>query len=122
MDQVGLELGKIKPINGFSRVAAKIAHDIDKTTTIYRRFDQLSARNLLYLQAEIAELESLMRGYDYDDLKARDSVALESHTDWRSFERYGTQTDHEGNFIYPREAKRMRAVLEIREKLKIYRK
>jgi len=61
MNPTALELGRArqKPIHGFPRVAAKIAHDCNKTTTIYRRFDRLSACNLLYLQAELAELEAL---------------------------------------------------------------
>jgi hypothetical protein len=68
MNQGAAELGRVKPINGFPRVADKVASDIDKATTIYRRFDRLSARNLLFLEAELAELEALQNKYDADDL------------------------------------------------------
>jgi hypothetical protein len=44
-------LDKPIPIQGFPRVADKIAHDPDNTSTIFRRFDRLSARNLLFLEA-----------------------------------------------------------------------
>lgn len=72
MNQVASELGRLKPSDGFPLVADKIASDADKTTTIYRRFDRLSARNLLLLQGELAELETLQNRYDAEDLKKRD--------------------------------------------------
>ena len=49
---------KISYLKGYPSLAAFIASDKDKSTVIYRRFDRLSARNLLYLQSELAELEA----------------------------------------------------------------
>jgi len=72
MNQAGAELARLKPIDGFPLVADKITSDVDKTTTIYRRFDRLSARNLLLLQAELAELETLQNRYDANNLKKKD--------------------------------------------------
>jgi hypothetical protein len=43
---------------GYPRYAAFIANDEDRSTTIYRRFERLSARNLLYLETELSELEA----------------------------------------------------------------
>jgi hypothetical protein len=43
---------------GYPRYSAFIASDEDKSTTIFRRFQRLSARNLLYLESELAELEA----------------------------------------------------------------
>lgn len=43
---------------GYPRFAAFIAEDKDKSSTIYRRFERLGARNLLYLESELAELEA----------------------------------------------------------------
>lgn len=74
-------------INGFPSVAAKIACDTDKTTTIYRRFDRLSARNLLFLQAQVAELEGLQDRYDAEDLKTGDLVTKQCQSDWTDFVR-----------------------------------
>lgn len=45
-------------VMGYPRYAAFIANDEDRSTTIYRRFERLSARNLLYLETELAELEA----------------------------------------------------------------
>jgi hypothetical protein len=42
----------------YPRFAAIIAEDKDKSSTIYRRFERLAARNILYLEAELAELEA----------------------------------------------------------------
>jgi len=115
------ELARVKPINGFPRVADKIASDPDKTTTIYRRFDRLSARNLLFLEAEIAELEALQNKYDANDLVAANQVVIDSHSDWRKFERYANEKDQDGRHTQPSQAAKMELALKIKEKLKEYR-
>ena len=97
-----IELSGVKPINGFPRVADKLASDPDKTTSIFRRFDRLSSRNLLFLEAELAELEALQNKYDEDDLIAADRMIIDCHSDWRKFERYGTERDEHGNPRNPR--------------------
>ncbi|KAH8803454.1 hypothetical protein F5884DRAFT_507896 [Xylogone sp. PMI_703] len=109
-----------KPINGFPRVADKIASDPDKTTTIYRRFDRLAARNLLYLEAELAELEALQDQYDLTDLNAASQIVISSQSDWRRFEKYGNEKDAEGNYTQPDQAAKMKLALQIKEKLKEY--
>lgn len=114
-------LARAKPINGFPRVADKIASDPDKTTTIYRRFDKLSARNLLFLESEIAELEALQNKYDADDLLAANQVVIECHSDWRKFERYANEKDQNGKLTQPNQAAKMELALKIKGKLKEYR-
>jgi hypothetical protein len=49
---------------GYPRFAAFIAEDKDKSSTIYRRFERLGARNLLYLESELAELEAKQDAMD----------------------------------------------------------
>lgn len=115
------EPARVKPINGFPRVADKIASDPDKTTTIYRRFDRLSARNLLFLEAEIAELEALQNKYDANDLISANQVVIDSHSDWRKFERYANEKDEDGKHTQPSQAAKMELALKIKEKLKEYR-
>jgi hypothetical protein len=53
----GSESATVGDCNGFIAVSNQIASDPDKRRTICRRFDALSARNLLFYQAELAELE-----------------------------------------------------------------
>ncbi|KAK5456261.1 hypothetical protein LTS15_005580 [Exophiala xenobiotica] len=58
---------KLHYISGFQDLASFISSDIDGDATIFRRFETLSARNLLYLQSEMAELEALQARYDQED-------------------------------------------------------
>lgn len=123
MNPVAAELARLKPIDGFPRVADKIASDHDKTTTIYRRFDRLSARNLLLLQAELAELETLQNRYDAEDFKKRDQTTIDCHREWRQFEKHSTATNNNGQIIQPGQdqKERMEIAMKIRAKLKEYR-
>lgn len=99
---------------GFIAVAAKIAADPDKSTTIYRRFDALSARNLLFYQAELGELEDLQIQYDAEDQRARDPASIECKHDWEAFADHAKE---EG-----RERKKMELAMKIRVTLEKYRK
>lgn len=53
-------------LNGFPTFAAYIASDPE--LAIYRKFDFLSARNLLYLQGELITLEAELKEFDALDL------------------------------------------------------
>ncbi|KAH7400465.1 hypothetical protein BKA64DRAFT_642608 [Cadophora sp. MPI-SDFR-AT-0126] len=69
---------KIRPWNkflpGYPRYSAFIASDEDKSTTIFRRFQRLSTRNLLYLESELSELEAAQ---DKLDAEAKQDDDLE---------------------------------------------
>ncbi|TVY18730.1 hypothetical protein LARI1_G002861 [Lachnellula arida] len=110
-----IELGpkNVTSKRGFALVASKINSDVDKTTTIYRRFDELSARNLLFYQAELAELEEELKENDEEDSQARDEVAVDCQRDWSVFERSA------GEGVV-REKRRMELVMKVREKLGKY--
>ena len=72
------DMTEIRYVKGYPSLAAFIASDRDKSTAIYRRFDRLSARNLLYMQSELVELEARQDAFDADDsqgtLEAKDSA------------------------------------------------
>jgi hypothetical protein len=72
---------KVAGTCGFALVASKLNSDVDKTTTIYQRFDQLSARNLLFYQAELAELEEQQKRQDTEDRDAKDQASIECQSD-----------------------------------------
>ena len=108
------------PARGFALVASKIASDSDKTTTIYRRFDELSARNLLFYQAELAELEGQQSDYDEVDLNAKDQASIECQRDWSEFEKHANED--ENGMVQRREKEKMNLAMKIREKLEKYRK
>jgi len=91
MSNSDVELGDnndVNPGRGFALVAAKINKDNDKTSTIYRRFDELSARNLLFYQAELAELEEELALLDNEDRKAPDEISVACQMDWSSFRKH----------------------------------
>ena len=103
----------IRYVKGYPSLAAFIASDRDKSTSIYRRFDRLSARNLLYLQSELVELEARQDVYDAED---RDLATHEkaSTRNWGIFKEKAQET---GNM---REYKRMELVMDIRASIKEY--
>jgi hypothetical protein len=121
MNQSISSLDKPKPIQGFPRVADRIAFDPDKTSTIFRRFDCLSARNLLFLEAQLAELEARQNRSDEQDLIAAALTIVECHSDWRKFEAYATERNGDGSFAKPDQAAKMELALEIKDKLNEYR-
>jgi hypothetical protein len=57
-------------LDGFPSFAEFIAKDSD--AAIYRKYEHLSARNLLYLQSELHELEGQLQGLDLQDFQNKD--------------------------------------------------
>ncbi len=122
MNSFAIQIDKVEPIEGFPRVAYKLASDPDRTTTLFRRFDQLSARNLLYLEAELAQLEAQQNRFDDQDLIAADETTLECHTNWSKFDRHAKEKNTDTTFKQPGQAAKMELALKIRGKIKEYRK
>lgn len=118
---IGYELPATKRLHGFPRVAQKLASDPDKTTTIFRRFDRLSARNLILLEAELAELEERLDRLDEGDKKLTSEEDLSCNTEWGPFERLATKRDENGNPTNQGQAAKLELILKIRAKLKEYR-
>ena len=100
--------------NGFSSVAAFIAEDPDNTSTIYRRFDRLAARNLLYLQARLQKLEAVQDKLDNENLLNGDLEASKAASSWEDFEALAITSE--------REKKRMEMADQIQVTLKAYRR
>ena len=109
-------------ISGFADLAKVIASDIDGDAAIFKRFDTLGARNLIYLQSELAELEALQRQFDLEDAADRARADMwqkigPSTRDWGSFVKGADVPTSSGDRL----KKRMDLVIAIREKLKEYR-
>lgn len=102
------------PLRGFALVASKIVSDADRTTTLYRRFDELAARNLLLYQAELEELEEQLRDFDRTDSQLRDERSVECQHDFAEFERCAEEN-------VTREKEKMILMMKIRSRLEIYR-
>lgn len=54
----------------------------DNTSTIFRRFDDLAARNLLYLQSQLQELEAAQDEHDQEVLLNGDLDDKRAATSW----------------------------------------
>jgi hypothetical protein len=65
---------QVNYVNGYASLASFIASDADRGTAIFRRFDRLSARNLLHLQSELEELQELQDQFDKEDSRGTTSV------------------------------------------------
>lgn len=102
-------------VEGYSSLAGFIASDSDKSTAIYRRFHRLSARNLLYYQSELAELEAEQDALDAEDAcPTRSTVAKESARNWQILTE---RANEQGNI---RERRRLDVAEQIRRILKEY--
>lgn len=84
---------RIRYVDGFPSLANFIASDRDGTSTIFKRFNRLAARNLLLLQSELAELEARLDEYDRED-SDRGMEVLQSLRNW---EEYKARNDKESD-------------------------
>jgi hypothetical protein len=108
-----IELGlQQPPLDGYAEVSEFIAGDPDNETFVFRRFHKTSARNLLYLQAEILELERRQEEYDREQA---DMELAQAGRRWETFARNAKIPDREGEQL------RMELAREIRVKIKEYR-
>jgi hypothetical protein len=94
-------------IDGFPSLAAFIASDRDGTSTIFKRFNRLAARNLLLLQSELAELEAQLDAFD--DIDRGSMEHKQSLRNWKDYKSINTQNSD-----------RMELMEKIRSTLKEY--
>ena len=98
-------------LEGYPKFAEFIAKDRD--AAIYRRFQYLSARNLLYQQSEIHDIEEQLEKLDYED--AKDIANVNAQSAARQWHRYASNTDAHS-------VRRRELQSKIETKLKKYRK
>jgi len=66
---VEMQNAKRTIVNGYPTIADFISRDKNCSTSIYRSYHRLTSRNLLYLEAELFELEKKQDEFDGQDLK-----------------------------------------------------
>jgi hypothetical protein len=84
--------------NGYPSLAKWIAHDPDNESYVFRRFDKLSARNLLNLQSQLISLESELDRLDEAMWLSGNPDVILSMSRWESFKeraKDSTQPEHE---------------------------
>jgi hypothetical protein len=108
-----LEIGitEIQYVKGYPSLASFISSDKDRSTAIYRRFDGLAARNILYLQSELAELEARQRIFDAEDVNGS-MLDKACARNWSDFKRISLEDE--------KQKERMQLAMDIRRTLKEY--
>lgn len=121
-------------MDGYAKIATLMGAYPE--VAIIRRFAALNAQNILYMQAELVDLESRLRRYEEEDRSSGDQNRVDYAVDWfklsnavdaspSSGSQTGTSTNDEsekaddGDNEVP-QGRRWRLVLQIREKLKEY--
>lgn len=107
----------IRPLDGFQSLSEFIASDFDHTSLVFERFDKLAARNLLYLQSELSNLQAQQDVLDAEDRSVEhgDRVTKECAMNWEAFSTAAATRD-------PKQEKRMELVQKIRKAMTEYRK
>lgn len=105
--------------NGYATVAKTISQDPDKETYIFRRFDRLTARNLINLQGELLTLEEEL---DALDAKAASSPDPDLHLSMRSWKAMKANAEDCRTRDGVEEKKRIEIAGELQVKLRQYRK
>lgn len=103
-----------QPKKGFAQAARWIALDPDKETFIYRRFGELAARNLMYLQSELLVLENKLDQLDINDAIDFDANDRNGIMTWEILEGQFNCGDKDAIV-------RMDLIVTMRAKLKEYR-
>ena len=112
---VQAESGLIRPLDGFPSLADALSSDPDQTCLVFKRFSKLAARNLLYLQSELADLQAQQDRFDMQDqsLEHGDLESKRCAMNWESFKEAAKVPDSS-------QYQRMALVKKIREKMKEY--
>ncbi|PQE24158.1 chorismate mutase protein [Rutstroemia sp. NJR-2017a BVV2] len=116
-----VEAKNLKPeyLPGFAEFSHFIASD--DVFTIYRRFETLSARNILYLQSELQSLECQLQKLDEEDAALINSGATGAEKDHveeaaRVWESFSAQVDAG----VERQVAKMKVLRRVREVMKEY--
>jgi hypothetical protein len=105
---------KMNPTSeGFATIAEWIALDPNNETFIFRKFDRLAARNLLYLHARIMVLETEFERLDKEVAQSNDMALKDAARTWEQL----VQKDSEG---HEHARRHIKLVIEMKQALKEY--
>ncbi|KAJ0313982.1 hypothetical protein Brms1b_007307 [Colletotrichum noveboracense] len=110
--------GHFERHGGYLTAASWLARDVDNETLIFRKFDTLSAANLLYMQSEILELEKHLEHMHLTTVQSDDMDLKDAASTWETL----VEQSRAGTTSFRQDAKeRMDLIRELREKLREYR-
>ncbi|KAK1829171.1 hypothetical protein QBC39DRAFT_357310 [Podospora conica] len=83
---------------GFPALAKRLSTFPDHEGFVFRRFDRLSARNLLHLESKLAYLEWKLDQTDDQAAQSKDTETLRSIRTWEAFEENAKDKDRPENW------------------------
>ncbi|KAJ9604335.1 hypothetical protein H2200_011169 [Cladophialophora chaetospira] len=101
-------------IDGYRGLAWFMVSDKDRSPCIFRRFDELAARNLLYLQSQLLAIEDKLKELDVDHIAAPLSVKA-GLRNWNGMETDVDETCRQSMM------ERTALILKLRETMREYR-
>ncbi len=102
------------PSESFAAVAEWIALDPDNESFIFRKFDSLAARNLLYQQARIINLEKQLEELDHDVAKTHNMTLKDAARTWEQLIEQSAAGQYHAQ-------QHMGLIIELKQALKDYR-
>jgi hypothetical protein len=108
-----IEVGRLR--DGYPTLSAWIARDPDNETFVFRKFDRMSARNLLHMQSQMVALEHEIDALDEAARRSPDAMARQSSR------RFETLVEMAKDASRP-EKLRVEKLAELKIKIKDYRK
>lgn len=96
-------------MEGYAKIAERMA--TLPSLAIFRQFQALRVQNLLYMQAELIELETRFRDQASRDSHSQESTEKLYSRDWLTLSSLNSNGQH---------SEQWRMALEIREKLQVY--
>lgn len=92
-----------------------MALETNNETHVYRKFDELAARNLLYYQSELLALMAQLDAFDEKDANTDDMDLRDAARTWETLESLLKSGDNEAK-------SRIEVIMRVREKVREYRK
>ncbi|KAJ9667112.1 hypothetical protein H2201_002631 [Coniosporium apollinis] len=107
--------GAFQALDGYPSLSRFIASDPDRTALVFKRFDRLAVRSLLYLQSELEDLQVQQDEYDRVDAndQSDDLSSKQCARNWQEFKKKA-QMDQ-------KQKERMELVMKIKVTMKEYR-
>ncbi|KAI8627956.1 hypothetical protein F5Y19DRAFT_440527 [Xylariaceae sp. FL1651] len=112
---------------GYAQWASWIASDTDNEPFVFRKFDDLAALNLLYLQSEMLEIETQLKKLDQEEVRQPDIESINATRQWEVLsaqcalsELTDSESTNLGSKAFIRAKKRMGLILRLRARIKEY--
>jgi hypothetical protein len=113
---------------GYAKWASWIASDPDNEPFVFRKFNELGALNLLYLQSEMIFLEAQLKELDLEELKHHDIDSINATRQWEALLEQCAQCELTENMrpgntdsiAFIKAKNKMELILRLRAKMKEY--